>query len=164
MPAPATSVLPATMSDRAKAAVLAVAAILAIATIWTLLAEPAQICPGGDDYDPRCVRTWSPEVFFYGGIFPGIPCAATVGWLVGGLARWLERARPIVLATTAALVAWLPIGAACGTWPVHLPLWRLAPSAMFCSVVAALALERWTRRPPAIPVATARAPHSPVGL
>jgi hypothetical protein len=146
------------MSERTKGAVVAVVTMLAIGVTWTAFADPEQRCPGGDYFDPSCVPSWPPHVLFAGTVLPGLPCAVVIGWLVGGLGGLLERWRVPVIAAIAAGVAVIPAAAAAGTWPSHgLHMFgRLAPVAICFSVIAALMLERWTRRPPAVPVAIAR--------
>jgi NhaP-type Na+/H+ or K+/H+ antiporter len=88
-------------------------------------------------------------VIMFGGI-PGVLAGILIGWLAGQLPTWAPRWRVPLLAVPAFVVV-LALAATFG-------MTAAVPVACIPTLVAALILERWTRRPePApVPVATVR--------
>ncbi len=92
-----------------------------------------------------------------GAFVPGIPCAAFIGWKVGHCIARFQNSRLPAIVALATILAMVAPFVAIGAYPSFLSLSQLAPPALVYGALAGLVLERWTRRPPMIPVAVARA-------
>jgi ABC-type dipeptide/oligopeptide/nickel transport system permease subunit len=82
------------------------------------------------------------DIGFIGGL-PGLLAGAAIGWLAGRTARLRPPVRVALLAIPAFLLVF---------WLAHVfTMLELAELACVPTTIAAIVLERWTRRPPIPP-------------
>jgi hypothetical protein len=104
-------------------------------------------------HDDEGSRPVSPASLVVLAITLGLPCACIVGPIVGALAAQIRHVRRIVLASIAIAAASIVPALASTSCDAARVMWYQAATP---ALLAALVLERATRREPSVPVATSR--------